>query len=152
MTTPIHTRQRIRTAAADALTASCPSVSGRVFPGRVLSFSESDLPALAVYTPEDLSEVAAYGKGAIEKRTLTLDVHVAVADADGGWDTADAIALEVESSLCSPRALGAAGAKQVILASSTATLDTSAEVPILTLVVRFTVIAFVTAGSPGIPR
>jgi phage tail sheath gpL-like len=111
-----HPRKSIRQAVAAQLTGKTAAAT-RVFKARVVPFKQSELPAVAVYTPDEEVETTRSTAPRELERVLQLVVEGVTesgspADVD---DTADDLALEIEAAIDADPTLGGT-ASDVVLA------------------------------------
>jgi hypothetical protein len=104
-----HPRKLIRQAAVARLTGAT-AAGARVFKARVVPFKQSELPAVAVYTPEEEVEATRSSAPRELERTLQLVVEAVTksgspSDVD---DTADDLSLEIEAAIDVDPTLGGA--------------------------------------------
>lgn len=101
-----HPRTLIRIAMRDLL-VNKTDAGDRVFKSRVVAWRERDLPAIAIYTPEETIAEGSYQTAPRElERTVTVVTEIAfkaVADVD---DAADEIAWLVEKAVHKDETLG----------------------------------------------
>jgi hypothetical protein len=94
-----HPRQQIRKAVAAAL-AFKTAADDRVFTSRVVPWKTTDLPGLAIYTPDETVDGDAQRENSeATLRALDVDVRVVVSVSDGLDDELDERALEVETAV-----------------------------------------------------
>jgi hypothetical protein len=109
-----HERTELRDAVQAQLIAASTSAGSRVTKSRLAPLPQSELPALSVYTEDEVST----GKDTAPReltRTVTLAVEgwaVATADID---DALDALALEIEEAMDSDLNFGGTAADSVLV-------------------------------------
>ena len=94
-----HPRTIIRHAVATLLRGANTAAGARVFTTRVDPYRRPELPALAVYTLDESSEVIEGSSPRELKRTLQLAVEAEVAMAKNVDDVLDDLALQIELAL-----------------------------------------------------
>lgn len=137
----MHVRQSLREAAVTALTG-LTTTGTRVYDSRVHPLSESALPCLTVYCPEE--QVQKAGLGNLLERDMLLVVRGYARSASGVEDVLDAICEEVETALTE-----LSGAKWVTLQSIEQTMSDDGDMPIAQVEIRFQVYYQTIAGVPG---
>jgi hypothetical protein len=103
-----HVRRQIRDAAV-ALLTGLNTTGNRVFATRVRPLQDAELPALCVYASGEVSEIDSMGNSAGARglsRELILRVEAHVRSFESLDDSADDIALEVETTLAADKTLG----------------------------------------------
>jgi hypothetical protein len=145
MPTPVHVRRQIREAVGTLLTG-LTTTGSRVLQSRMRPRDETALPALLITTNDETVEPGSVG--ALQQRTLTLQV-LGIAKSTGTLDdTLDAMALEVETAMAGAPSLGGLAAGMELRGISVAfDDDLNQPVGVITLDSRITY--FVLAGSPG---
>lgn len=98
-----HVRRQLREAVATALTG-LTTTGSRVYPSRVFTVEQSNLPCLAVYVKSGLQAPATMDNE--ELRSITVIVEGLCAIESGLDDLVDQISKEVEAVLGSPISIG----------------------------------------------
>lgn len=101
-----HPRSAIRAAVQTAL-LNRTDASERVYKSRVVPWRERDLPAIAIYTPEESIAADSYTSAPRQlERTVTVVIEIAFKAATGVDDEADDIAWQIEKLLHKDETLG----------------------------------------------
>lgn len=96
----ISPRKKIRTDVVERLTAALPELSGRVFPARVETIDDVELPCACVYSRDEAVETADPNPS-MQVRTLSLAVVVYVKGNGDLDDVIDDLAEKIETELLS---------------------------------------------------
>ncbi len=113
---PDHVRKQIRDALVLKLTG-LDTTGTNVYQNRVDSFKEDDLPALAVFSLAEGSEVSGVSQPRIVKRALNLSVEAYVKENETSQDSLDQICSEVETVFQNDITLGGL-AKDMVLTNT----------------------------------
>ena len=93
-----HVRKQIRDRVASQLTTAVTLVSSRVYTTRVHPLNEDLLPAISVYTGNEVSD--RYNIGVTDvTRNLSLEIDIYVRETGTFDDDVDAIAVQVEEAM-----------------------------------------------------
>ena len=95
-----HVRKQIRDALATTLTG-LTTTGSNVFKGRFYSLQEAKLPALLIYTSNEVAEVQAMGTPKNSDRILAVTVEGYARSKSTVEDTLDQISVEVEEAFAS---------------------------------------------------
>lgn len=134
-----HVRKQIRDQVASIVSTAATLVSGRVYTTRVYPLTEANLPAITVYTGQEVSALQAIGN-----RTLTRNLEVAVdiyvratASTD---DDIDAIAVQIEEAISNDFTINGL-AKEAVLTGTDIDFSGDTEQPVgiarLTFSIRY---------------
>lgn len=137
-----HVRKQIRDRIASQLTSNVALVSSRVYTSRVYPLTESNLPAITVYTGSEISSRLNMGVGDLN-RSLTVDVDLYVRATATFDDDVDAIAVQVEEAIASDFTVNGL-AKEAVLTGTDIQFSGDAEQPVGVAKLTFTV-RYVTA-------
>ena len=134
-----HVRKQIRDRVASTLTAGVSIVQRRIYTSRIYPLTESQLPAIAVYSASESSNLQTMGVRTL-MRDLSLSVEVYVRVNDRFDDDVDALCVQIEEAIAGDYALGGL-AKDTILSGTEIDFDGDAEKPVgvarLTFSVRY---------------
>lgn len=134
-----HVRKSIRDRMESILKTGVTSVSNRVYASRVYPLTGPDLPALAVYTASESSNLQTMGVRTLA-RELSLNVDAYVRVNDTFDDTIDALCVEIEETIAADYTLNGL-VKDTILTSTEIDFDGEAERPVgvarLTYTIRY---------------
>ena len=123
-----HVRKDIRDRVASVLTTGVTLVSSRVYTSRVYPLSEAKLPAIAVYTSSETSNLMSFQPPTLQRSmSLTVDVYArAVGTFD---DDVDAICVQIEDTIGADFRVNGL-AKQIHLISTEIDYNGEAEQPV----------------------
>lgn len=94
----MHARQQIRERFASILTGLA-TTQNRVYPSRVIKWSDKHIPGIAVYTTDDDTLTDESVMGGIHVHDLEVIVEARVVAADGYDDQLDGICAEIETAI-----------------------------------------------------
>ena len=145
----MHPRQQIRDAIVTAVTG-LTITTDNVFNSRVYRLSDSQLPALIVFTEDESSDRETNGVDGLLMRTLNIMVEVSAHESAGKSieDTLDDIALEVETALGADRDLGGL-TTDLFLSGTASKFDPEGEQPFGTLEMTWTAEYYTEIDNPG---
>lgn len=127
---PLHQRKQIRDAVAASLAAANTGAGPRVSKTRIVPWSRTELPAIAVYT---LSETVADGSkstaGRELERVMQLEIIGAVKATEDVDDLLDALAVEIERAMHKDETFGGACGESV-LATTEIAVEAAGDKPI----------------------
>ena len=123
-----HIRQQIRDRVASVLTTGVALVSSRVYTSRVYPLSEAKLPAIAVYTSSETSNLMSFQPPTLQRSmSLTVDVYARAVDTFD--DDVDAICVQIEDAIGDDFRVNGL-AKQIHLISTDIDYNGEAEHPV----------------------
>jgi hypothetical protein len=111
----MHARQAIREAVVTALRAANTNAQQRVYETRVIQWRPADLPAIAVYTLEETSQIRNAAPRELV-RTVQLAIEAAVVQKNGSNvdDDMDSIAQQIERAMHADETFGGLAADSVL--------------------------------------
>ena len=134
-----HIRKQIRDRVASALTTGASLAQRRVYASRVYPLTESQLPAIAVYSASESSGLQTIGVRTL-MRELSLNVEVYVRVNEKFDDDIDALCVQIEEAIAADFTLNGL-VKETILTSTEIDFDGEAERPVgvarLTYTIRY---------------
>lgn len=140
-----HVRKQIRDAVETTLRSGVSLVSRRVYGSRVYPLTKEKLPAIAVYTTSESSNIMTLGLRTL-MRELSLNVDVYVSINDTFDDNVDAICLQIEEAIAANYTLGGLS-KDTILVSTEVDYDGETENPVGVARLTYTVQYVTTVGD-----
>ena len=143
---PQHYRTAIRQAVAAQIRAAAPSLK-RVAAHRVHAWTETDLPAAAVYTTNEAAESIDMAAAVQLQRTVTVVVEIQAAG-DGADDALDQAAGEIETAL--PDNVGLGAVADLVLTAVETDLADDAGQPISRLAMVYEAQITARQGDPWI--
>ena len=140
-----HVRRQIRSAAAAALTGLA-TTGDRVYPSRLSTVTDADLPCLLVNT-DDEAIAGADVLDSVQERTLTLNIRACAKTTANLDDLLDTMAEEVETALAGETLGGAA--KMIQLNSISIDMDAGLDCPAGIATMTYSITYYIASGSPG---
>jgi len=141
-----HARTQIRNAVT-ALLLNNTSAGDKVFESRVYPLENPKLPALLVYTKQEVVADQSMSRPRTQIRQLQLTVEAYVKATSNIDETADTLALEVEQIIAADPTLGGL-AKDTMLTNTDIQLSADGEKPIAVAVLTYTVNYTVKENAP----
>lgn len=99
-----HARKQIRDAIVTALT-DLPSTGNNITTSRIIPHEGAKLPAISVYTKNELSEPMTLSVSRRMKRVVNVVVDVAIKASNSLDDAVDAIAVSIEQAMATDTSL-----------------------------------------------
>lgn len=134
-----HIRKQIRDRVASVLTTGASLAQRRVYASRVYPLTESQLPAIAVYSASESSGLQTMGVRTL-MRELSLSVEIYVRVNEKFDDDIDALCVQIEEAIAADYTLNGL-VKDTILTSTEIDFDGEAERPVgvarLTYTIRY---------------
>jgi hypothetical protein len=148
-----HSRTIIRHAVATLLRNASTAVGERVYTTRVDPYRRPELPALAVYTLDEASEVVEGSAPRELKRTLQLAVEAEVAMSRNVDDVLDDLALQIELALHQDETWGGVAEDSHLDSTEIQVLgEQDKQVGVVRMVYQVTYCSDVPAVPPELPR
>jgi hypothetical protein len=141
-----HARTQIRNAVT-ALLLNNTSAGDKVFESRVYPLENPKLPALLIYTKQEVVADQSMSRPRTQVRQLQLTVEAYVKATSNIDETADTLALEVEQIIAADPTLGGL-AKDAMLTNTDIQFLDDGEKPIAVAVLTFTVNYTVKENAP----
>jgi hypothetical protein len=132
-----HARTQIRNAVTALLTGNT-SAGSHVYESRIYPLENPKLPALLVYTKQEVVADQSMSQPRTQLRQLQLTVEAYVKASSNADETADTLALEVEQLIAADPTLGGL-AKDSMLTSTDIQFSDEGEKPIAIAVLTYTV-------------
>ena len=143
-----HIRQQIRERAGTVLTG-LTTTGSNVFKTRIYPLSNTNLPALAIYTKNETSEPIVISTNRLMSRELELIVEVYVKQTSNFDDQVDKICKEVEVAISADTTLNCL-AKDCFLQSTEIEYNTEGEQPLSYAVLTFLTNYYVQETAPDV--
>ena len=143
-----HIRQQIRERAGTVLTG-LTTTGSNVFETRIYPLSNTNLPALAIYTKNETSEPIVISTNRLMSRELELVVEVYVKQTSNFDDQVDKICKEVEVAISADTTLNGL-AKDCFLQSTEIKYNTEGEQPLSYAVLTFLTNYYVQETAPDV--
>ena len=143
-----HIRQQIRERAGTVLTG-LTTTGSNVFETRIYPLSNTNLPALAIYTKNETSEPVVISTNRLMSRELELIVEVYVKQTSNFDDQVDKICKEVEVAISADTTLNGL-AKDCFLQSTEIEYNTEGEQPLSYAVLTFLTNYYVQETAPDV--
>jgi len=143
-----HIRQQIRERAGTVLTG-LTTTGSNVFETRIYPLSNTNLPALAIYTKNETSEPLVISTNRVMSRELELIVEVYVKQTSNFDDQVDKICKEVEIAISADTTLNSL-AKDCFLQSTEIEYNTEGEQPLSYAVLTFLTNYYVQETAPDV--
>lgn len=141
-----HARTQIRNAVT-ALLFNNTSAGDKVYESRIYPLGNSKLPALLIYTKQEMVADHSMSRPRTQIRQLQLTVEAYIKAASNIDETADTLVLEVEQIIAANTTLGGL-AKDVMLNNTDIQFLDDGEKPIAVAVLTFTVNYTVKENAP----
>lgn len=140
-----HVRKQIRDAAVSALTG-LTTTGARVYPSRLETITDADLPCLLVNT-DDENIAGADVLDGVQERTLSLAIRACAKTTDNLDNLIDAMVSEVETALAGETLGGAA--KMLQLTGVSIDMDNVIDRPVGIATITYSITYYTASGSPG---
>ena len=137
-----HVRQQIRDRIAQVITSGATLVRRRVYKSRVYPLTEGSLPAVTVYTGQEVSNLQTIGARTL-MRNLDVSVDVYVKVTDNFDRDVDNIAVQIENAIADDFTVNSL-AKSAVLTGTDIDFSGDAEQPVGIARLTFT-IQYITA-------
>lgn len=134
-----HVRQQIRDRVASIITASATLVKRRVYKSRIYPLTEGNLPAVTVYTGQEVSSLQTIGSRTLMRNLdVAVDVYVRVTE---NFDRdVDNIAVQIEEAIANDFTINGL-AKEAVLTGTDIDFSGDTEQPVgiarLTFSIRY---------------
>lgn len=137
----MHVRKAIRDAIAELMRGTV-TAGGNVFPSRLFSLDEGQLPSISVFTTDESNAetitkvtLGSASRAAMLARALPVIIEAHAVMDDDIDDTLDALAVEIETAMASPVTVaGREIPAQLVSTQTTFSADTDLQVGVLRLI------------------
>ena len=134
----MHVRKAIRDAIAELMRATA-TAGGNVFPSRLFSLDEDQLPSISVFTTDESNAEtvtkATLKSPALLTRALPVVIEAHAVMDDNIDDTLDALAVEIEKAMANPVMVsGREIPAQLVSSQTTFSSDTDLQVGVIRLI------------------